>query len=84
LSQGAEVLFPPISAGMKKKNLSSAHRVEAAAVRCFAEIAGTARERQVAYPIKPAQCDRGDVLDFEWEIEDCFRCVAILTPVLGS
>lgn len=69
---------------MKKEDNSLARRVKAAAMRGFAKITGAARKRQIAEVVRPTQRDRSDVLDFEGEIEDSFRCVAVLTPMFRS
>jgi len=83
-SCGPEVLLPQVLTGMKKEDNSLARRVKAAAMRGFPKITGAARKRQIAELVRPTQRDRGDVLDFEGEIEDSFRCVAILTPMFRS
>jgi len=83
-SCGPEVLLPQVLTGMKKEDNSLARRVKAAAVRGFAKITGAARKRQIAEVVRPTQRDRGDVLDFKGEIEDRFRCVAVLTPMFRS
>ena len=79
-----EMLLPQVLTGMKKKDNRLARRVKAAAMRGFAKIAGAARKRQIAEVVRPTQRDRDDVLDFEGEVEDSFRCVAVLTPMFRS
>jgi hypothetical protein len=49
----------------------------------FVEVARAARKRAVRLIVGTVSRRWDDVLNLEWEIENCFRIPAILTPMTG-
>jgi hypothetical protein len=69
---------------VEQADFRAGRRIDAGDLDAFAQIARPARQRPIGIGIRASSVERYDVLYLEREVEDQFRRVTILTPVLGS
>jgi len=81
---GSKMIGPMIVSGVEPADFRAGRRIDAGDLDAFAQIARPARQRPIGIGIRASSVERYDVLHLEREVEDQFRRVTILAPVLGS
>ena len=69
--------------GVEQADFRAGRRIDAGDLDALARIARPARQRQMGIGVRASPTEGHDVLHLEREVEDQFRRVVILAPMLG-